>query len=211
MPTPTEIMAGLREIANRGIGVALAWHVVVAAALFALAMGWRPSQRVARAVMALPLASVAAFAFAFGNPFNGSVFAAGSVALVALSRGRDPQGAMRATHHGTRWTFGAGSVVLAFGWSYPHFLEGPSTWYLFAAPLGLIPCPSLAAAIGFALLGGGFGSRAWSVTLSALGLFYGLFGVLRLGVLLDIGLALAAAALLVNARTLVPEERSPRR
>jgi hypothetical protein len=161
-------------------------------------MGWRPSRRGARAAIALPLASVAAFAFAFGNPFNGSVFAAGSGALVALSRGRNRHGSLRHAQRGSRWAFGAGGVMLAFGWGYPHFLERPSTWYLFAAPVGLIPCPSLALAIGFALLGRGLGSRAWSLTLSALGIFYGLFGVLRLGVLLDVGLALGAAALLVT-------------
>jgi hypothetical protein len=50
-------------------------------------------------------------------------------------------------------------------------------------------------AIGFALLGNGLGSRVWSLTLAAVGLFYGLFGVLRLGVLLDIGLVGGALAL----------------
>jgi len=50
-------------------------------------------------------------------------------------------------------------------------------------------------AIGFALLGNGLGSRVWSLTLAALGLFYGLFGVLRLGVFLDIGLVGGAVTL----------------
>ena len=95
--------------------------------------------------------------------------------------------------------FGAGAAMIAFAWTYPHFLAGSSTWYLVAAPLGLVPCPSLAAAIGFALLGGGLGSRASSLTLASLGLFYGLFGVLRLGVLLDVGLVLGAAALSFTA------------
>jgi hypothetical protein len=54
-------------------------------------------------------------------------------------------------------------------------------------------------AIGFALLGNGLGSRVWSLTLAAVGLFYGLFGVLRLGVLLDIGLVGGALALVAAA------------
>ena len=53
--------------------------------------------------------------------------------------------------------------------------------------------------IGFALLGDGLGSRVWSLTLAAFGLFYGLFGVLRLGVFLDIGLVGGAVALAVSA------------
>jgi hypothetical protein len=66
---------------------------------------------------------------------------------------------------------------------------------LYASPVGLVPCPTLAVAIGFALVGNGLGSRVWSLTLAALGLFYGLFGVLRLTVLLDIGLVGGALAL----------------
>ena len=161
----------------------------------ALAIGWRPSQRLARALIALPLASVAAFAFVFGNPFNGIMLAAGSVALFALARVGD----RRAVQRGTAWASGIGIASLAFGWVYPHFLEGNPTAYLIAAPLGLVPCPTLAAAIGFALLGGGLGGRAWGLTLAALGLFYGLRGAFRLGVLLDAGLVLGAITLLVAA------------
>jgi hypothetical protein len=54
-------------------------------------------------------------------------------------------------------------------------------------------------AIGFALLGNGLGSPAWSLTLATIGLLYGLFGVLRLGVVLDIGLVGGALALAVTA------------
>ena len=101
--------------------------------------------------------------------------------------------------------------MIAFGWGYPHFLEGHPTSYLFAAPLGLLPCPSLSVASGFALLGNGLGARAWSITLSVLGLFYGLFGVLRLGVLIDIGLVGGAIVLFITAmRAQAPEARSLR-
>ena len=78
---------------------------------------------------------------------------------------------------------------------YPHFLVGPAASYLYASPAGLLPCPTLAIAIGFALLGNGLGSRPWSLTLAAVGLFYGLFGVFRLGVYLDIALVGGAIAL----------------
>ena len=54
-------------------------------------------------------------------------------------------------------------------------------------------------AIGFALVGNWLGSRIWSLTLGALGLFYGLFGVLRLSVFLDIGLVGGAVALAASA------------
>jgi len=77
-------------------------------------------------------------------------------------------------------TTALGVAMIAFGWLYPHFLTfGPVTRYLVAAPMGLIPCPTLSLVIGFALLAGGLSSRAWSIVLAVVGLFYGLFGACR--------------------------------
>jgi hypothetical protein len=39
---------------------------------------------------------------------------------------------------------------------------------------------------------GGLNSRAWSLGLAAIGIFYGIFGVLRLGVTIDVVLLLGA-------------------
>jgi hypothetical protein len=74
MPHATEILDGLSVIANRASGIAVAWHIVIAMALVALAAGWRPSQRTARLLMGIPLASVAGVAIVFNNPFDGLVF-----------------------------------------------------------------------------------------------------------------------------------------
>lgn len=191
MPGPAEILLGLGEIANRGLAVAVAWHVVLGLALMGLARGWRPAQRTAETLIAVPLVSVAVFALAFGNPFNAAMFAAGALALMVLARTSEPL----PVSPGPSWAFGAGLAMIAFGWVYPHFLLAHPAMYLVAAPVGLIPCPTLSVAIGFALLAGGRRTRAWHFTLAALGLFYGVFGVLRLGVWLDIGLVAGAAAL----------------
>jgi hypothetical protein len=195
MPGPTEILAGLTEIANRGIAVAVAWHVAIAVALVALARGWRPSQRMAGALIGMPLTSVAAFALVFGNPFNGMVFTLGALVVVALAMMADE----RPVSRGPALTSAVGVASIAFAWVYPHFLEGHPAWYLVAAPVGLVPCPTLAVVMGFALLGGGLGVRAWTLTLAALGLSYGLIGVLWLGVLLDIGLMVGAIVLVAVA------------
>jgi len=191
MPSATEILDGLSAIANQATGIAVAWHIVIAIAPVALASGWRPLQHQARLLIGTPLVSVAALAFAFGNPFNGWVFAVSVLALTALAKNRD----RRPVARGAAWTRGIAVATIAFGWLYPHFLKGSATAYLYASPVGLVPCPTLAVAIGFALLGNGLGSRVWSLTLAALGLFYGLFGVLRLGVFLDVGLVGGALAL----------------
>jgi hypothetical protein len=191
MPDATEILEGLTAIASRASGIAVAWHIVIAIALAALAAGWRPSQRTARLLLGVPLASVAGIAIVFRSPFNALVFGASALALTAIAMGGDRHPVSR----GSAWARGIGVTTIAFGWVYPHFVQGGATAYLYAAPVGLVPCPTLAVAIGFALVGNGLGSRVWSLTLGALGLFYGLFGVLRLGVFMDIGLAGAALAL----------------
>jgi hypothetical protein len=71
----------------------------------------------------------------------------------------------------------------------------PAATYLYGAPLGVVPCPTLMAVLGLTLLGGGFRSRAWSLTLVGLGLLYGVVGVAWFGVILDAILVAGAAAL----------------
>jgi hypothetical protein len=83
--------------------------------------------------------------------------------------------------------------------------------YLLAAPVGLLPCPSIAAAIGFVLLGGGLGSRPYRATLALIGLFYGVFGVMRLKVALDYGLVAASLQLGVTALADVKAKRGSSR
>jgi hypothetical protein len=89
--------------------------------------------------------------------------------------------------------------MIAFGWAYPHFLRGDAFALLVAAPLGVIPCPTLAAVIGVALIADGLGARAWSWTLAATGVFYAVFGVARLGVWIDVALLVGSVALMARA------------
>jgi hypothetical protein len=200
MPSSAEILAGLTTIANDARVVAIAWHVVLAAVVTAVAIGWRPSHRFGRAVIALPLFSVAAFAFAAGNPFTGAVATGGGTVLFLLAGIRGDDAPITGAGPVMRTV---GAAAIAFGWVYPHFLAGPPLAYLYAAPFGLVPCPTLAVAIGFALLAGAPNDRAWNLVLAALGLFYAAFGIARLGVWLDLGLAIPAV-------TLALAHRSPR-
>jgi len=70
--------------------------------------------------------------------------------------------------------------------------------YAYAAPVGLIPCPTLAVLTGFALLYRGFGSFRWTITVVIAGMFYGLFGVFYLNVYVDWFLVAGAFTLLLN-------------
>jgi hypothetical protein len=196
MPAPTEIITGLTYIANAWSGVAVAWHVAVAVLLIALIAGWKPTRRQLGVLLVLPLVSVSVFAWLAHNPFNGTLFAVAAAILVAIAAKLPDARVRRASNPIALLGF----AMIGFGWVYPHFLEGGSSVrYLYAAPTGLIPCPTLSVAVGFALLAAGLGSRAWSAVLAATGLFYGLFGALRLGVYLDAGLITGSVALAVIA------------
>ena len=64
--------------------------------------------------------------------------------------------------------------------------------------------------VGFGLVSSGLGSRAWSLTVASLCAFYALWGMFGLGVWLDSGLLLAAAALFGGAYSPMIRSGSPR-
>lgn len=190
-----EILAALERIAVQGRPFAVGWHVVVAIAGAALLAGWRPSQRAAALWLTAPLASVAMAAVLGRSPFNAVVFAMLSLGL-AVGAWRMGQRAVVAERG---WPRVVAAAMIALGWCYPHFLAGEPAWsYLYAAPLGLLPCPTLSLLVGAAMLGG-VTARGWRRALAAAGLFYGAFGAFVLGVTIDT-ILLAGAALLL-ART----------
>jgi len=143
----------------------------------------------------LPALSVAFFAWLSGNPFNGSMFSV--LAILVLIFG------LKASNRSVQFSslpFAiAGVGMILFGLIYPHFVEATSIFkYLYASPLGLIPCPTLSVMIGFLLLFRGFGSSSITLTLIVFGLFYGIFGVLKLAVYLDLFLVAGTITLLAK-------------
>jgi hypothetical protein len=205
MPAPELILDGLSKIANQWWLLAVAWHAYFAVLLGGLLLGVRPSQRVAGILLALPLLSVSLLAWTAANPFNGTLLAVAGVTLIALAF-RLPAAPIRIA---PPWVVVAGALMFVFGWVYPHFLDTfPPVAYLYAAPTGLVPCPTLSIVIGLALITGGLDSRLWTSILAATGLFYGLFGALRLGVTIDIVLLLGALLVLVIA--FLPKLHAPR-
>lgn len=181
-------------IANAWTTLAVLWHIYFGVFAAAALFNWRPSNRLAGALLIPPLASVSVLAWMQGNPFNGALFGVLSVTLFALLRSTSDTRVMPASP----FFFVLGALLFGFGWSYPHFFEGePGTAYLYAAPLGLIPCPTLSVLVGMATIFRGFESRAWSVVLSSVALFYGLFGSLYLGVTVDWILVGGAVTLLI--------------
>jgi hypothetical protein len=205
MPTPQEILSGLSTIANQWQILAIAWHIYFALLVGGLALGIRPSKRIAGIMLTLPLVSVSALAWLAANPFNGILFALAAIALLVIAI-RLPQ---ERIHVAPLWLLSAGALLFIFGWVYPHFLTTAS-WlpYLYAAPTGLVPCPTLSIVIGLSLMVDNFESRAWSFVLGGMGLFYGLFGALRLGVTIDLVLLLGALLTLLMA--FLPKTGTPK-
>ncbi len=148
--------------------------------------------------------SVSSLAWASRNPFNGAFFAVSAIALIILGV-KSPREEIRIA---PTWMAVTGTFMFLFGWIYPHFLNTASPWvYLYAAPTGLIPCPTLSATIGLALVANGVGWPAWMRVLGVTGLFYGMFGAARLGVWIDAVLLLGAISILVASFTYRPSAR----
>jgi hypothetical protein len=176
------ILDGLAATAERWRDLAVVWHVLAASFLTGLVVGWRPSRRFAGLLLATPLAGVSVLTWASGNPFNGMMFAI-LTAVVACLAIRLSRGVSRI---GQVSLLVPGTLLIAFGWVYPHFLQAPTwTTYLYAAPLGLLPCPTLSAVLGVLLVLNLLDSRALPIMIAAAGVLYGLIGAVHLGVSLD--------------------------
>lgn len=195
MPTAVDILKILGSVANNYSGVAIGWHVLILIMVVLLAFKWRPSNSLMSAIVCLPVVSVGVLNFMEGNPFNGIVFSV--LAVLFLFFGY--RGNRDSVKVASVLPVIAGSLMVIYGFFYPHFLEGTSLIaYLYAAPTGLIPCPTLALLIGFAMIFDGFKSKGWSLTLIAAGIFYGGFGIFRLKVTLDIVLLAGTLLFLVQ-------------
>jgi hypothetical protein len=191
MPHHEAITSAAAAIAQRWWALAVVWHVFFGAVVLA-AVKWNMSQRTLGWLLAAPLASVSAIARAAGNPFNGALFGLLSITLAMLAA-RFPHERSR---FASRPVLSAGLMLLAFGWVYPHFLD-TSHWltYGVAAPLGLLPCPTLAAVTGVGLMLGLYRLRSWTGTVAAAAAVYGAMGVFWLAVSLDVALLAGAAVL----------------
>ncbi len=195
MPKTQEIIASLQSLANDYSVVAIIWHIVLYFLLAFLIAKWNPSNKLLGVLICLPLLSVAVFAWIAGNPFNGTLFSLMAILIFIF-------GLRASSEPVTLSTFPyylIGILMIVFGLIYPHFLNTESLFkYFYASPLGLVPCPTLSLLIGFVLLYNGLGSNSISIAFIVFGLFYGIFGVFKLGVYLDLGLIFGTITLLVR-------------
>lgn len=211
MPTAHDLVANLTTTANEWRALATAWHVFLGVLLVSLYMGWRPSTRLLAPMLVVPLLGVSIVAGLSGNAFNSSVFAVLALVLGALAFTRSSGRVAVASSR----LVSIGAALVTFGAAYPHFVEAES-WlaYAYAAPFGLVPCPTLAVVIGVSLMLDGLGSSAWSGVLAAAGIGYAIVGVAWFGIAIDLvllagALALAFTAMVTHASPDVTERPSP--
>src|ERR1041385_7485151 len=193
IPNPDEIRSGLAEIANNWRVLAVFWHAYFAMLAGMFFVPRRLSRRTFGVLLSVPLASVSALAWVVGNFFNGADFAIACLSLVAIAV-RLPKSQIELMP----WGAVPGTLMFAFGWVYPHFLTTASySTYLYFAPTGLLPCPTLSIVVGLALATSGLRSIAWSMVAGSTALFYGVYGAAVLSVALDWTLVVGAVLLLV--------------
>jgi hypothetical protein len=196
MPTSAEILNGLIIAANKFIWIGIGWHIILFAFMVRLFTQKPVNTKIIASGMSVFLLSVGIISVLIHNPFNAIMFA-----LAALIFGIYTLN-FKAVPVRPEWSPATivGLLMVIFGFVYPHFLEAKS-WinYLYASPMGLIPCPTLSVFIGLTLMLRGFNSRKWMFTAAGLGLFYGIVGVLRLKVYLDVALIGGGSLLLVHA------------
>jgi len=196
MPTSEGILQGLFLIANTYTWMAIIWHILFYFLIAALLLNWKPSNRTLSVLLGLPLLTVSLFGWITGNPFNGTFFLLFGFLLIIFGS-RNSEISINTNH---TWSTVLGSIIVIFGLLYPHFLDTDNYFlYLYAAPAGLVPCPSLSTVIGFAILYNGFQSRTWSLILVVPGLIYGLIGTFKLQVYLDMVLLIASVILIIMA------------
>jgi hypothetical protein len=115
MPSAEQILNGLRDIASSWKAIAIAWHVYFGALVLDLASGIRPSRRAVGVLLALPLLSVATFAWLIPDPANGVIFTGVGIALPLVA----PRLSRDRIRIAPRWSLIPGMLLLAAGWFYP--------------------------------------------------------------------------------------------
>lgn len=92
-----------------------------------------------------------------------------------------------------------GALGLVFGFWYLHWVESP-VWLnaLISSPLGVVNCPTMATICGFLCLSRKPRSAMLEATVALMTLYFGFFGIFRLGAYVDVALVLCALFLIVR-------------
>ena len=99
-----------------------------------------------------------------------------------------------------------GTLGLVFGFWYLHWVESP-VWLnaLVSSPLGAVNCPTMVTICGFLCLSRKPRSAKLEAFVSLMTLYFGFFGIFRLGAYVDVALILCALFLIVRLASCMPQ------
>ena len=92
-----------------------------------------------------------------------------------------------------------GVIALAFAFYYLHWVENPLFINaIFYSPLGIVNCPTILAFCGFLCFLKQPGSKYLEFFVASITLYFGFFGIMRLGAYIDIFLIITAVYIIIR-------------
>ena len=199
------ILGFLLDASNRSLFLNGLMHVLVLAAVISLFVisNFKAKRLIFDLTLLVLFSTVAAMSLLVGNPFNFATFAILSfTAAIEVVRGKN-----QVETPGSGFSTYLASAFILIGFVYPEFVK-TSPWLLpFVSPVGIVPCPTLLAAMGMLNLVRPRVSRLQYVVTTLTGIIYAVIGVFFLKVNLDIALLVLVAYSLYNFRAFFGKRR----
>jgi hypothetical protein len=102
-----------------------------------------------------------------------------------------------------------GILGLVFGFWYLHWVESPVWWNaLLYSPLGAVNCPTMVTLCGFLCLSQKPRSALLEAAVALITLYFGFFGIFRLGAYVDVALIICALFLIMRLGSQLTYERT---
>jgi hypothetical protein len=188
MPNASEILTSLEFLANKYFWLAMVWHIIILIVVIFSTYSKKPNAKIYFGTCGLLFLSVSMMAAMVTNIFNLIVFLA--LALVFIKKSVTTASSQLYLIQPVVNRILSYILILS-GLIYPHFLGPEMLMYIVAAPVGIIPCPTLLVTSGITLMFS-MPNKKLTYLLAGANIFYGMIGVFFLGVTLDVLLLLTA-------------------
>jgi len=184
------ILNYLETISNQNLWLNSLMHLLVIIAIFVIFFGGKRNcqQRIVDGVIFLLFTSVTINALIYGNVFHLVTFTILTVtAFIELFKKKNKFDALS---HNVR--FIVAIIFIGIGFWYPEFVKTTPVALLLLSPAGIVPCPTLLITLGLLTLAYPKVNIPQYTITALVGACYGLVGVFKLQVSLDIALILLA-------------------
>ncbi|MBP2652518.1 MAG: hypothetical protein H6Q73_87 [Firmicutes bacterium] len=184
------ILNYLETVSNQNLWLNFSIHLLVIIAVSVILFsGKRNCQhRIVDGVILLLFTSVAVNAVVYGNPFHFITFA--FLAIFAILELYKSKNEFYVLNLNVRCIVAITFVIIGF-W-YPEFVKTTPAALILFSPAGIIPCPTLLITLGMLTLAYPKVNMTQYTITALLGFCYGLIGVFKLNVSIDVALILLA-------------------